>query len=255
LSINGKSGEYAVDTGANMSLLSESEADRLGLTVHSLAADARKLQGVAGAAALYRTADADELTIGNIRLKHVAFLILSDEQEPFSDLPLGKRGIIGLPVLLAFQTMRWSIDGTFEVDFASQSRDVDKSNLCFDGPDPIVEVEFQGRNLEFIADTGDQRSELFSSFAKDFPEFVDKFGKKQTLRVTGVDGSVEVPGVILPDVSLRIGGFAAVIRSARVELQQTATNSRSFYGRAGMAIWRQAHQVTFDFRAMRLSIN
>ena len=255
VSVDGKSGEYAVDTDANMSLLSESEAARLGLTVHALAADARRVQGVAGVQALYRTADADEVTVGNLRLKHVAFLILPDNQKPFVDLPPGKRGIIGLPVLLAFQTMRWSADGTFEVDFGPQSRDVTKSNLCFDGADPIVQVEFQQRKVEFIADTGDQESELFTSFASNFPEFVDKSGKKQSLRVTGVDGSVEVPGVILPEVNLYIGGFATLLRSAHVELQQTAANSRWFYGRVGMAIFHQAHQVTFDFHAMTLTLN
>jgi hypothetical protein len=139
--------------------------------------------------------------------------------------------------------------------FPRGPRDIARSNLCFDGSDPITEVEFQKRQLEFIADTGDQGSDLFSPFAKDFAPFIDKFGKKQSLRVTGMDGSVEVPGIILPEVTLRVGGFPAVLHSARVELQQTAQNSQWYYGRVGVAIYRQAHQVTIDFQSMTLSLN
>jgi hypothetical protein len=255
VSINGKSGDFAMDTDADMSVLSESEATRLGLAVRDSTHDVPKLQGAAGVQAGYRTAVADELIVGKVRLNHVAFLVLPDGQKPFADLPPGERGIIGIPVLLAFQTIRWTADGTFEIAFPPGPRDIAGSNLCFDGSDPITEVEFQKRHLEFIADTGDQGSDLFSPFAKDFAHFIDKFGKKQSLRVTGMDGSVEVPGIILPEVTLRVGGFPAVLHSARVELRQTAQNSQWYYGRVGMAIYRQAHQVTIDFRSMTLSLN
>ncbi len=255
VSINGKPGEYIVDTDMNMSTLSESEARRIGLTVRNTTHDAGKYRGAAGVQAGYRTTVADELTVGSVRLKHVAFIVVPDDHKPFADLPLGKRGIIGIPVLLAFQTIRWSADGTFEIAFPSGPRDIAKSNLCFDGLDPITEVEFRQRKLEFIADTGDQGSELLSPFARDFAPFINKFGKKQSLQVNGMDGSVEVPGVILPEVILRVGGFPSVLHSARVELQKTAQNSQWYYGRVGMAIYRQAHRVTIDFQSMSLSLN
>lgn len=255
VSINGKLGDYAMDTDANMSVLSESEAGRLGLSVRDATHDVPKLRGAAGVQAGYRNAVADELIVGKVRINHVAFIVLPDNQKPFADLPPSKRGILGIPVLLAFQTIRWTADGTFEIAFPSGPRDIARSNLCFDGSDPITEVEFQKRQLEFIADTGDQGSELLSPFARDFATLLDKFGKKQSLRVTGMDGSVEVPGVILPEVILRVGGFPSVLHSARVELQQTALNSQWYYGRVGMAIYRQAHQVTIDFQSMTLSLN
>jgi len=58
-----------------------------------------------------RTAVIDELSIGDTRLRNVAFLVLSDSQEPMSDMPLGERGLIGIQVPIAVQSLGWKSDG------------------------------------------------------------------------------------------------------------------------------------------------
>jgi len=86
--VNGVSGDYLLDTGANTSILSVTEAQRLGL----------KLQGqgtgkdYAGNNLAFQAAIAPELRFGPIVLHNVPFGVVPDKQEPFVDLPEGKRG-------------------------------------------------------------------------------------------------------------------------------------------------------------------
>jgi tetratricopeptide (TPR) repeat protein len=68
--INGKSANYALDSDARMSLMTESEAKRLGLRVREK--QSMLLEGAAGTTSEeFRLAEADDLTVGNVHLKHV----------------------------------------------------------------------------------------------------------------------------------------------------------------------------------------
>jgi hypothetical protein len=253
VSINGRPGNYAIDSDSNISTLAESEAKRLGLAVRDVSPDAAKGRGAIGAPFGYRVAVADDLVVGDFPLRHVAFLILRDDQQPLADLPPGERGILGLPILLAFQTVRWSSDGTFDIGFPSAHRDIRKSNICFDELDVITQVTFEQHKLGFILDTGSDNTDLWPSFAKEFATFVDKTGKKTSWRTTGFDGSETLPGVAIPEIRLRAGGFEATLRPGRVMLKQPGSNP-SYYGRLGMTFLNQAHRVTLDFKAMTLTV-
>ena len=99
-SIRGLEATYWFDTGANSSILSESEARRFGLRVRDVAT---KVSVSTGARVGLRIAVEDELSIGSIRLKNVEFLVFPDDQPPFNQQTPGSRGLIGIPVLLAFE--------------------------------------------------------------------------------------------------------------------------------------------------------
>lgn len=244
--VNGKSADFILDDGSNISTISESEAKRLGLTIHEFGGRA---SGASGQAQV-RVAVADTLTTGNFRLRHVAFLVLGDDQEPFAGLPAGERGIIGLPVLLAFNTLRWTANNVFEFGFRSTPGTLRQSNICFDGLTPMTEGQFGKAKLIFGLDMGAQQTDLLPNFARDFPNAV-ALGKKESTEITGYGRSKSVEAIILPEIKLRIGGFDAVLRPARVILQQMMFDHR-YYGNVGMDILSQARVVTIDFHEMRL---
>jgi hypothetical protein len=84
-----------------------------------------------------RTTVVDELQIGATILRHIAFLVVGDDQQPFVDLAPDERGVLGIPVLLAFGAFRWTADGAFEIDVPTSHRDRREANLCFDGATPV----------------------------------------------------------------------------------------------------------------------
>lgn len=250
--VNQKSANYLVDTGANFSLISEAEAKRLGLTVHG--SGGSRIGDAAGASVGFRIAVADQLTVGRIRLRHVTFLVMRDDQQPFIDLPSGERGVLGLPVLLALQTLRWKQEGTFEVGFAPGSRKGPKANICFEGSNLIIEGEFRQSKINVFLDTGATRTRALPLFAKEFASFINEFGTKGTDRVTGVGSSVEVDAITLPELALRINGFDVVRRPAQVLLKETTSDSRWWHIWISLDLLNQARVVTLDLKSMRLAL-
>jgi hypothetical protein len=53
-----------------------------------------------------RYAVADRLRIGNTELRNVAFTVLSDDLDVWAKVPVEQRGAVGIPVLLAVQTIQ-----------------------------------------------------------------------------------------------------------------------------------------------------
>ena len=86
MTINGRRADFFFDTGANLSAMTESEAKRLGLTVHDVST---QVFNTPGTAVGVRVATADDLAVGGFRLRNVAFLVFRDDQQPFSDLATG----------------------------------------------------------------------------------------------------------------------------------------------------------------------
>lgn len=248
LAVNGKRADYILDTGANFSTISESEAKRLGLTIHSSAA---KGMVATGAQVGFQTACAGRLSVGKVHLRHVIFLVARDDQQPFADLPLGQRGVLGMPVLLALNTVRWSTDGIFETRFDSPSSRVQESNLCFDGADIATETTFNQHKLNLHLDTGASGTVLFPRFAEEFAELL-RGGKKELKKIAGVGHAVEVDSISLPLLSLRIGGFDATLRPATVLLKNVG--SPWFHGRVGLDLLCQARRVSISFQSMKLTL-
>jgi tetratricopeptide (TPR) repeat protein len=252
ITLDGRAATYAFDTDAAVSLLSESEAKRLGLAV--LDVDT-KIEGMSGIGVAARVAVADNLFLGNVHLAHVAFYVLPDKQPPFNDLPVGSRGVLGIPVILALQTLRWNPKaGIFECAFPAKPEDIRHANIAFDDASPVTQVFIQRRPLEFSLDTGAQQTDLYPAFAKEFANFVGDYGKKESHKLTGIDGSATFESTVLPAVTIQVGGREVVLNPARVYLEEHNSTSQWYFGNLGMDLFNQARSVTLDFQAMTLTL-
>ena len=234
--------------------MSESEAKRVGLNFHQVPVGASKIQGSSGAQSQssYRIAVAEQVVVGAIPLSHVAFLVLPDDQEPWTDLRPGERGALGISVLQAFRTVRFSNDGIFEIGFPSKPQ-VRQSNLCFQDAYPIVEAELFTRRLRLALDTGAAETHLTVRFAKEFEGLLND-GKKSTRDVLGVDGSRRIEAVTLQELRFQLGGFNTLLRPAQVLLSTTNPDIDDFYGLLGWDLLSQARSITLDFESMTLAL-
>jgi len=250
-SINGVHATYWFDTGAELSVLSESEAKRFGLRVQPTSVQVGDLNGTQ---INTRVAVADELSIGSIRIQHVAFLVLPDNQPPFNEQSSGSRGLIGMPVLLAFGSFAWGADKSFEIGSKSSHKTVPHAGLCFDGNHPIVQVTYENRPLAFALDTGATNTDLYPPFASAFPELIRSATKTDSYKMEGVGGAKYVEAASLESLKFSIGGFPATLKSVGVLLKPTSNASRFFAGNLGIDLLQQAHKTTFDFKAMTLTL-
>jgi predicted aspartyl protease len=241
---SGKPAVYRIDTGSSMSLLSRSEAARLGLKVERLAME---LEDLGGGRSSVRLAILPVLVIGQTELHQVPFWVADDKR-------FGIRGILGIDILLALQTLRWRSDGSFETGFASEPADLRRANLCFDGATPVAQASYAGDGLAFVVDTGNTDSGLFPSFATQFPSAVAQAKALAEVEVAGYVGHSRLRNVLVPEIPLRFGEWETALRPAAVSLDRVPLWSAWHYGCAGIDLLNRARSVTFDFKAMRLTL-
>jgi hypothetical protein len=250
VSIHNQSASFILDSDANVSVISESEARRLSLTIHEpvlafIGADGSKAAGG-------RTALADRLFIGDVELRNVAFLVIGDDREPFVSLPPGKRGLLGLPILIALETIRWTHDGTLEVGVRSRTAGA-MPNICFDGSDPITQIELSQRTLDMVLDTGADESEFWPMFAREFPGIAGQ-ASKGSRDLTGLTGSSDVSALIVPQIAFRTAGYDVTLKDVSVLEKRTVPLSAFYSGRLALDILHQAKEVTIDLKALRIAL-
>src|SRR5260370_7444507 len=145
--------------------MSESEAKRLNLTIHDGAGTLGTGTGVRGG---FRTAVAAELVVGGIQFRNVSFAIFRDDQEPWSELPPGRRGLLGIPVILGFRTLRWSQDGAVEIGRQPALLAPSQSNIFFDDDHLVIAAVLGQSTVLATLDTGAHTTHPYPSFSKEF---------------------------------------------------------------------------------------
>jgi predicted aspartyl protease len=246
LSVNGSAAAYFFDTGAWPNAMSESEAKRVGLRFTDATGSAVTMTRPTA----FRTAVADELAIGGVRLRNVSFLVFPDDGEPWSVLEPGRRGLIGMPVILACRTLRWTQDGTFRIGDKPAPFDTHKANLLFDNDHLAVTVGFDGRTALGAVDTGAETTDLLREFAAQFPAAMER-GTKGTTEVRGVGGAESYESVTLPEIAFEIGTAHVILRSRAVLMNRSTMN---YIGNFGLDVFQQGRAFKFDFTAMRLEL-
>jgi hypothetical protein len=250
VSIHGKNVSWLLDTDANFSMISDAEAASLGIPIDESSA---KVRDSAGGSAPVRTAVVDELTIGKVQIRNAAFLVLSDSQEPMRLWEPGKKGVLGLPIALALRAFRWSSDGTFEIRGQAPA-EKGESNLALDGFNPVTQALFEGRELDFVVDSGDESgTEFWPRFSSEFAEVAKTRGTPDRRREDEVGGSNDRDVIVLPSVELRVGDMDAKLAS--VPIFPKPVGDDYHHGLLGMDVFSKASQVSFDFRSMQLRLS
>src|SRR5262245_61759157 len=162
VSVDGKVDDYVFDTGAWHSVVTEGRSARLGLKID---ATRRELSGSSGQSAGFHTAIAKEVDIGGIRFRNVSFAVL----ERTGDVDAG---IVGMPILLALGSIRWSPDGAVEIGSPAPAHVGADANLVFDRNRLLLRTRVFGRDVLTTFDTGAETTDLNANFATTFPQAV-----------------------------------------------------------------------------------
>jgi predicted aspartyl protease len=251
LSINGTHASYAFDTGANQNGISESEARRLGMSLTDVSS---QVEDSAGHHLGLRVAVAQDLRVGGLHLRDVAFAVFPDAQPPFNELPQQKRGLIGMPILIAMRTIRWSSDGTFSFSFPSEARNLGGANLTFEQCFPVTRGYFHGEAIDLTVDSGAQRTVLGPPFAAAFAKDLPAVATEEPYQLTGIGGSASYASLLVPSLDLHIGGHPVKLIKAHVLKQKSSDESQWTDGNLGIDLLNQSHSTTFDFGAMKLTL-
>jgi predicted aspartyl protease len=262
ITINNSPATYAFDNGAATSMMSESEAKRLGLSITTTSASMDTMNGTK---IPVRIAVANDVAVGGMHFAHVVFNVSPDANPPFNDLPVGKRGILGLPVLLAMRTQRWNAAKlTFDFNFPSAPGSAAPpaaagavtvpmhANLAFEETATFLNTASNGHALTCSLDTGAQHTYLYPAFAAAFPALISA-GKKEMKTVTGVGGSTQFDSTVLDSVTLAIGGADVTLKPAHVLAKANNSQSAWFAANVGMDLLNQK-VATIDWSTMTITL-
>ena len=249
LSINGGSATYFFDTGAWVSCMSESEANRLHLTIRNTSGT---MGQSAGSQVGFRTAVARDVILGETHFKNVSFAVFPDNQEPWTDLPVGRKGIVGVPMLAGLRTIRWEKASKIEFSNPSQPFDIHKANLLFDDDHLVISARVEGETIDATVDTGAVSTDLYQPFADKFATLLKMNGKADTRELHGVGHAETFQSVTLPKLGIQVGGVDTVLSPAHVVLK--SIGAECCVGNFGMDLFSQTPAMDIDFGAMELRL-
>jgi len=246
VTVNGTATAYMVDTGMNLSMMSESEAARLHLKAQSVETRMYDISGKESAP--IQIVEVEELVVGETSVRHVPFLVVPDTNGAFEGVPEGERGVLGIQPLIALGSLGFAADGKLEVGGEVNSR-MGEAPLLFDGAMPLAQIVCQGKTVTVTFDSGATQTTFNPPFAKLFPELV-RSGRNETHALNGISGTTRERATSVARLVFTFGREVK-LKGATILLDETSGASGWAGANLGFDSMQQAEPFAMDFREMK----
>jgi predicted aspartyl protease len=248
LTVNGVQEKWLLDTGANLSVVSKSMSNRLGLK--PLPGTAQTMAGLTGIENAMQLAILPTLEMGGATLHNVVLLILEDDSLNISN---GKRryqinGIIGYPVFQALGVITFTHDGWFEAGEVAR-RSLAGTRMYMKRLAPVLQCGVEGLDLPFTFDTGASGSTLSKRYLDKFHSAIGTW-KKGENRSSGAGGIVKRKVYIQKRVTLSIGDEKVTLKDTAIFTEAMGTDLDEVYGNLGQDLVAGSESFTLDFSKM-----
>ena len=228
LSINGQARDFVVDTGANLSVVTQSQAEALGL--RRVGGDVT-VGSITSSAAAANMAVADRLVLGPLTFHDVVFLIMPDEALTFAGGAYRIEGILGFPVLSRLERLSFERDGERErLAWRRSGPAPERRDLFVAGLTPHVYLEMAGQDAVFALDTGANTTSLRPAAVERNPELLED-ARQAGIAFGGAGGETRVQGWTLPSLDLVVDGLTVTV--VDVSVADEATSREGVLGRLG----------------------
>lgn len=206
VSVNGSSEQMIMDTGANFNVASEAFAHRHKIHILPNSVQIKTFAGEAVSALL---GIANKVEIGNVILRHVAFIIVPDKDVPHST-DSSMDGVIGFQILRSLE--RWQVtSGGDCVEISRSSKNLLRDdfsitpNIACDGFLTLVKLRSSGIIMTFMLDTGSDLTMIFPRFSDRLPQVLHKAVPRISRTLTIGSKSADYTRA-LPQLELSING-------------------------------------------------
>jgi hypothetical protein len=249
--VNGTPVNWIADTGATVTIISDTEASLLRLPLRESSATVRGFSLQTTRA--WQTV-APALSIGQNHFRDVTILVVPARELPLTSQPAGRQGIIGLPLLRALGALQWSYDGQCRTGNAISRVDAGTpTRLRIDDRRVYAEVRSDMGPLVFLLDTGNQmKTQLWARFARDFRSLVKEKGRKGAVDINGIGGRSNHDVVFIPGLRILIGNKTILLDQAPVF--ESMPGLEPVHGLLGMDVLHQAAEITLNFDSMTLTM-
>lgn len=235
---------FVFDTGANLSVITESYARKSNLRMLNVKFKVRAITGLQVHASL---GIADELKLGNISVKNAVFMVFPDSALSFARGVYTIKGIIGFPIIEQLQEVRIN-KNTMTIPQTAVDRNI--RNFGVDELLPVITVAYNTDTLAFTFDTGAQFTFLNEPFYRQYKKLIDTAGTSLDMQIGGAGGITKTKAYRLPTIEINVAGQSALIKDVSVKTTSNTPKDKLYYGNFGQDIMNQFKEMIINFRYM-----
>ena len=252
LTVNGAREQWLLDTGANLSLVTRSFAERLGLQPLPGVVDVGS--GLTGFQSSMQMAVLPALALGGATLQHVAVGILDDR-----NLRVGPSGadayqihaILGYPALRALGAFTFTRDGEFRAGDAE--RPTSGTRIYMRGLAPAIECEVAGRPLLFTFDTGASSTDLSVRYYELFKHESGAW-KQEAAETGGAGGTLTQTIYRQPTVVMKVGPATVTLNDVSILSARRKAAIDILFGNLGQDFVEGFESFSMDLSSMIFSV-
>lgn len=238
--------DFVFDTGANLSVITESYGAKIGLDVmHDVVF---KVRAVTGIDVDGKLGVAKKLKLGEVEVENVVFIVFPDSVLSFGNGAYQIRGIIGFPVIEQLQEVH--IDKAGFIAIPRQAVDKPIRNFGMDELMPIIHISVNKDSLAFTFDTGAQTTHLNQPFYDQYKSAIEATGKLNDMQQGGAGGYTTSKAWQVPVTVFSIGGQSLSISNLSVKTTSTDSKDRFYYGNLGQDVMSQFQELVINFKYM-----
>ena len=235
---------FVFDTGANLSVITESYARKTNLRKLNVKFKVRAITGLEVQANL---GIANEFEMGNIIIRNAVFMIFPDSALSFAHGIYTIKGIIGFPIIEQLQEIRIN-KNTMTVPQTPTDRNI--RNFGVDELLPVISVAYNTDTLAFTFDTGAQFTFLNEPFYQAYKKLVDTAGKSFDMQIGGAGGITKTKAYRLSQIAINVAGQPALLKDVSVKTTSSTPKDKLYYGNFGQDIMNQFKEMVINFRYM-----
>jgi len=252
-----------LDTGAEVSLLSESTAKAWGVTLLDGSAT---LHGYGGGAFPVHPGVISALTIGKAELRNVPVYVTADANLYIAQIKRQTNALLGYSVVAALGRLTFAKDGSLTVSAQSPGRDLhlsaalwlaDHSLLVELGTQPIfTKGKITGADATrlFILDTGSSSTLLTDHYLAEHTN-VFHGTPPEIARLAGGGGIHAIAAYGAKNVPLFAGDTLILLNGPHILARPSGSEVENFFGLLGQNILGIFSSYTIDFRNMSLTLS
>jgi hypothetical protein len=252
LAVKGVREKWLLDTGANISAVSRSFAEKLGL--QPLPGFGQTMSGLTGIENPLQVAIVPVLQMGGATLRNVVVLILDDDNLKIK-LPNRSyqiNGIIGYPVFQALGVVTFFHNGLLEAGPGTDPN-ISETHMYMKFLQPVIECRIQGQSLPFPFDSGADGTFLSIRYYKQFQDDSRNWKKGENI-MGGGGGAVRRKVYLIPQLHLQVGTQIATLHNVPVFPTPIGADRDELYGNLGQDFVSGFEDFTLDFSKMTFGL-
>jgi hypothetical protein len=243
------SDDYVFDTGANLSVITESNARKANL---EMMADTFLVTAITGIKVKAQAGVARTFKIGDIIVHNAVFMIFPDSTLSFAGGQYKINGIIGFPIIEQLKEIRISQKGYIDVPL--KPGHLSSANFGLDELTPVVNIGYKNTMHPFTFDTGAQITFFNEPFYTAYKAEIESAGKEQDMKVGGAGGSISVKSYLVPQLVLSLNGKTAILKNSSIKTTSSGENDKYYYGNLGQDVFSQYDELLINFKDMYVEL-